>query len=66
MYCRSRRPAWPLSLLAVCDDDRITKVFAGLDFDASGAIDADEFRKAYMIHPSMRTAPGLGGVGCAN
>ena len=37
-----------------------------MDLDGSNEIDATEFRKAYMLHPSMRTAPGLGGIGCAN
>ena len=31
---------------------------------ASGEIDRDELRKAFIVHPSMRSAPGLGGGPC--
>merc|ERR1719453_435333 len=38
-----------------------SKIMSSLDFDQSGEIDRDELSKAFVIHPSMRTAPGLGG-----
>ena len=41
--------------------DRMLKA---IDFDASGEIDRDELRKAFIVHPSMRSAPGLGGGPC--
>ena len=38
-----------------------TKVLRAVDVDQSGGIDREEFRKAFIKYPSMRTAPGLGG-----
>ena len=32
-----------------------------IDFDSSGEIDKEEFRLAFLKHPSLRSAPGLGG-----
>ena len=40
------------------------RVLMAIDFDASGEIDRDELRKAFIVHPSMRSAPGLGGGPC--
>ena len=37
------------------------QVFKSIDSDSSGGISAAEFRKAYVKHPTLRTAPGLGG-----
>jgi len=43
-------------------DELVTKIFAGIDFDDSGEIDADELRKAFVKFPTLRTTPGLGGL----
>ena len=47
------------------DSELATSMLKALDFDASGAIDQDEFRSGFLKHPAMRTAPGLGGGPCA-
>jgi len=41
-----------------------TTVLKVLDFDKSGEVDQEEFRSAFLKHPSMRSAPGLGGGVC--
>lgn len=43
-------------------DELVSKIFSGIDFDASGEIDAMELRKAFVKYPTLRTAPGLGGL----
>ena len=43
-------------------DEQASKIFAGIDFDASGCIDAKELRKAFVKFPALRTAPGMGGL----
>ena len=45
-------------------DDLPATVLKAIDFDASGQVDRDEFRQAFVKHPSMRTAPGFGGQPC--
>ena len=47
------------------DASLATSMLKALDFDASGEIDRDEFRKGFIKHPAMRTAPGLGGGPCS-
>jgi hypothetical protein len=42
------------------EDDRINKVFTSIDVSADGSLSGDEFRAAWIKHPTMRTAPGLG------
>ena len=44
------------------EPDFATKIMGSLDWDQSGEIDRDELRKAFVVHPSLRTAPGLGGA----
>ena len=43
-------------------DELLAKMFASIDLDASGDISADELRKAFVSYPTLRTAPGLGGL----
>ena len=45
-------------------DDLPATILKAVDFDKSGEVDRDEFRKAFIIHPSLRTAKGLGGAPC--
>lgn len=41
-------------------EELVAKIFAGIDFDASGGISNEELRKAFVEYPTLRTAPGLG------
>jgi len=41
--------------------DRIELVFGKIDTDNDGKITQDEWQAAYVKHPTLRTAPGLGG-----
>ena len=43
------------------EEELIETIMKGIDTDKSGEIDKDELRKAFMLHPSIRTAKGLGG-----
>ena len=43
-------------------DELVSKIFASIDVDASGDISVDELRKAFVNYPTLRTAPGLGGL----
>ena len=43
-------------------EDLVTKMFSKIDVDASGGIDPEELRAAFMKFPTLRTAPGLGGL----
>ena len=44
------------------EDELVTKMFAGIDFDSSGKISSEELRTAFVKYPTLRTAPGLGGL----
>eukprot|EP00325_Prymnesiales_sp_UTEX-LB-985_P026692 CAMPEP_0174718856 /NCGR_PEP_ID=MMETSP1094-20130205/30172_1 /TAXON_ID=156173 /ORGANISM="Chrysochromulina brevifilum, Strain UTEX LB 985" /LENGTH=215 /DNA_ID=CAMNT_0015919059 /DNA_START=108 /DNA_END=755 /DNA_ORIENTATION=- len=44
------------------EDELVTKLFTGIDFDSSGMISAEELRTSFVKHPPLRTAPGLGGL----
>lgn len=46
----------------VFTDELVSKMFSKIDFDASGEIDAKELRDAFVKYPTLRTAPGLGGL----
>jgi len=41
-------------------EDLVTKMFSEIDVDASGGIDPDELRAAFVKFPTLRTSPGLG------
>ena len=40
----------------------IRKIFYTMDTNFDGRIDEHEFMTAYMVHPTLRTAPGFGGT----
>ncbi len=40
----------------------LNKIFASIDVDASGDISVEELRSAFVNYPTLRTAPGLGGL----
>jgi len=44
------------------EDELVSKMFAGIDFDSSGKISSEELRTAFLKYPTLRTAPGLGGL----
>lgn len=43
-------------------DELVGKMFSSIDLDSSGDISVDELRKAFVNYPTLRTAPGLGGL----
>uniref|UniRef100_A0A7S3BWP5 EF-hand domain-containing protein n=1 Tax=Haptolina ericina TaxID=156174 RepID=A0A7S3BWP5_9EUKA len=43
-------------------DELLNKIFASIDVDASGDISVEELRSAFVNYPTLRTAPGLGGL----
>ena len=43
-------------------DELVSKIFASIDVDASGDISVEELRDAFVSYPTLRTAPGLGGL----
>ena len=53
-------------------EDLVAKIFNAVDFDDSGGIDIEEFRKAYISYPSMRglgrgrVMPSIGGGGACH
>ena len=48
-------------LAGTYDDEFAGRMLKAIDFDSSGEIDQEEFRLAFLKHPSLRSAPGLGG-----
>lgn len=49
------------SVIPAYSDDLIQTIMKGIDLDNSGEIDKGELRKAFLLHPTIRTAKGLGG-----